>query len=148
MPTHQVILYSNHRFDVEVVPGKNTPKEIAACTLALSSVSPLRATCEPNAVTNNKPVQPGTSCYDKLELRRALTTDKFLFTWRDNWTLGIQDYRDIKIRQLAVDTGEPVNQWLLFECWPCLWEGPGFDAMHSEISYERLEIYFSRMEWR
>lgn len=148
MQSDQIILFSNHRFDVEVVPGKNTPKNITACTLALASVSPLCATCETIAATATKPVHPGTHYYDKLELKRALTTDKFLYAWSDNWLRGIKDYRDVSIRQLAVDTGEAVNEWRLYECWPCLWEGPAFNAMQSGISYERLEFYFSRLEWR
>lgn len=148
MPTDTIRLFSNYRFAVEVVPGKNTPKHIPAAQLALASISPLRAACEPGPATKGTPTQAATHFYDKLEFRRALGTDKFLFTWHDNWVQGIKDYRDIRIRQLAIDSDEALNQWLLYECWPCLWEGPAFNAMQADISYERVEIYFSRMEWR
>jgi phage tail-like protein len=148
MHTEPLMLLPNHRFEVEVVPLENTPKNISASILALSSVSPIRSSCEILIATNDKPVSPGKHFYDRLELKRALSTDKFLYTWRENWANNIKDYRDVYIRQFTTDGAESINQWRLQECWPCLWEGPAFNAMQSDISYERLEIYFSKLEWQ
>jgi phage tail-like protein len=148
MLTEPLMLLHNHRFEVEVVPLADTPKTIPARVLALSSVSPIRSSSEILAATADKPVSAGNHFYDRLELKRALTTDKFLYVWRQNWLNHINDYRDIYIRQLSAEGTEPINQWRLHECWPCLWEGPTFNAIQSDISYERLEIYFSRLEWQ
>lgn len=148
MATEPLMLLLNHRFEVEVVPLAHTPKAISARVLALSCVSPIRSTSDVNLAAGDVPDLPGRHFYDRLELKRALTTDKFLFEWRENWMKNVKDYRDVYIRQLAVDSHEPVNQWRLHECWPSLWEGPAFNAMQSEISYERLEIYFSKAEWQ
>jgi phage tail-like protein len=148
MLTEPLMLLPNHRFEVEVVPLVNTPKDIPARVLALASVSPIRSGTEVVMATSTEPVSAGVLYYDRLELKRALTTDKFLYSWRENWMNKIKDYRDVYIRQLSAEGNETVNQWHLHECWPCLWEGPAFNAMQSDISYERLELLFSRLEWQ
>ena len=80
-------------------------------------------------------------------LRRALTTSSELYDWRRAIVAGIDDRRDVTIRQLAEPGGKVVNAWQLLQAWPIRWSGPSFDALDDGIATEEVELAFDDLVW-
>jgi len=147
MPTHTMNLITGDQFEVEVIPVPDNALDVERRLLALSHISPIRSLSSLQPFDSPGSISTSRHYYDPIELKRALVDDTYLFDWRQNWHAGNRDYRDVLIRPLARDTHEPHWQWKLTNCWPHLWEGPAFNAMQSDILYERIELYFQELEW-
>ena len=80
-------------------------------------------------------------------LRRALTTSPELYGWRRAIVAGIDDRRDVTIRQLAEPGGKVVNAWRLVQAWPVRWSGPSFDVLDDGIATEEVELAFDDLLW-
>ena len=70
------------------------------------------------------PAQARPPVRPPVVLRRALTTSSELYDWRRAIVAGIDDRRDVTIRQLAEPGGKVVNAWQLLQAWPIRWSGP------------------------
>jgi phage tail-like protein len=80
-------------------------------------------------------------------LRRAVGTSTDLYDWRRAIVAGKQDRRDVVVRQLSAPGGRVVNAWRLAKAWPTRWSGPSFNALHSEVAFEELELMFDDLLW-
>lgn len=83
-----------------------------------------------------------------LTLRRGITQDRSLYQWRRAIHERKQDFRDVVIEQLDTVGDQVVNTWLLANCWPRRWRGPGFDALSNGPGYEQVELYYLDVIWR
>ena len=86
--------------------------------------------------------------YANVLLRRALGSDRRLYTWREAIMAGKKDRRRVEIRQLDESFRPTASSWVLEGAWPCRWAGPIFDANATEIAMEEIELAFERMIWR
>jgi hypothetical protein len=84
---------------------------------------------------------------ETVVLRRALTQSKELYDWRRRIVEGRDDRRQVTISQLDAPGGKIVNSWRLVRAWPCRWSGPAFDAAHTGLAYEELELAFDDLLW-
>lgn len=85
--------------------------------------------------------------FESVVLRRALTRSKELYEWRRRIVDGIDDRRQVTIRQLEAPAGAVANSWRLVRAWPCRWSGPAFNAAESGLAYEELELAFDDLIW-
>jgi phage tail-like protein len=85
--------------------------------------------------------------FESVVLRRALTRSKELYEWRRRIIDGIDDRRQVTIRQLEAPAGDVANSWRLVRAWPCRWSGPAFNAAESGLAYEELELAFDDLIW-
>ncbi len=85
--------------------------------------------------------------FESVVLRRALTRSRELYEWRRRIVDGIDDRRQVTIRQLEAPAGAVANSWRLVRAWPCRWSGPAFNAAESGLAYEELELAFDDMIW-
>lgn len=82
---------------------------------------------------------PGLVKYANITLRRGITDNSELWSWRETITKGIADRRNISI-VLMDDTGKEKIRWNLINCWPTSWSGPQLDATSDNVAIESLEL--------
>jgi phage tail-like protein len=90
---------------------------------------------EPNTVRK----LPGLTKYADIVLRRGITQDAELESWRKNITEGVADRRSGSI-VLLDDQGNEVVRWNFVEGWICKWEGPALNATCNEVAFETIAI--------
>ena len=82
---------------------------------------------------------PGLTKYANIVLKRGLTRDLSLWTWRKSVVNGKTDRRSGSI-VLLDESGKQVLRWRFVEGWPAKWEGPALNASANEVAIETLEI--------
>jgi phage tail-like protein len=90
---------------------------------------------EPNTVRK----LPGLTRYANIVLRRGITQDAELWSWRKNVIEGRADRRNGAI-VLLDDEGNEVVRWNFFQGWICKWEGPALNATGSDVAIETIAI--------
>lgn len=81
----------------------------------------------------------GLRKYGNISLKRGLTQDRDLWTWRQQVIEGLVLRKSVTI-VLQDEARTEVMRWNFREAWPTKWEGPGFNAKTSEASIETLEL--------
>lgn len=82
---------------------------------------------------------PGLTRYANLVLRRGVTQNTELSTWRRTIEDGKVDRRDGSIVLLDEDGTEAVR-WNFSRGWISKWSGPTLDAAANEVAIETIEI--------
>ncbi len=90
---------------------------------------------EPNTVRK----LPGLTRYANIVLRRGITQDAELWSWRKNIIDGKADRRNGAI-VLLDDEGNEVLHWNFFQGWICKWEGPVLNATGNDVAIETIAI--------
>jgi phage tail-like protein len=106
-----------------------------------TSVIEYRTGAEPTRVRK----LPGLTKYPNIVLKRGLTRDRELWTWRKAIVDGKPDRRSGSI-VLLDETGQEVVRWNFVRGWPAKWEGPALNARANEIAIETLEIAHEGLE--
>lgn len=96
---------------------------------------------EPNTVRK----LPGLTKYANIVLRRGITQDAELWSWRKNIIEGRADRRNGAI-VLLDDEGAEVVRWNFFQGWICKWEGPALNARGNGVAIETIAIAHERLE--
>jgi phage tail-like protein len=96
---------------------------------------------EPNSVRK----LPGLTTYANIVLRRGITQDAELWTWRKNVIDGRTDRRNGAI-VLLDDGGNEVVRWNFLRGWICKWEGPALNARGNEVALETIAIAHEGLE--
>ncbi len=88
---------------------------------------------------------PGRTTFPTIVLRRGLTNDRELWTWRKSVVDGHVQRRagSIVLRNAA---GEELLRWSFREGWPCKWQGPLLNAGVNAVAIETLEIAHEGLE--
>ncbi len=95
----------------------------------------------------------GPGKWPNLVLKKGFTAGSFsLLAWRMKW---MSDDPKIKLErasgrviQLGSRPDIEVCSWRFVNGWPCVWEGPEYDATRSELAIETLEIAHEGLEFR
>jgi phage tail-like protein len=83
----------------------------------------------------------------RVELRRALYSDRFFFDWHRANLRRMVDLRTVTISQLDRHGDDTINRWRLFDCWIHTWRGPDFDAMNADVAYETITLCYRSISW-
>ena len=84
----------------------------------------------------------------RVVLRRAASTDRTFFDWRQAVAAGRPDVRTVTVAALEGPGGRPVAIWRLEGATATRWSGPSLDAMSDEIACEELEVRYESVAWR
>lgn len=84
--------------------------------------------------------------YSHIILRRAITLDKDLYTWRMNIVNRQADVRTVMISHLSA-AREVTRSWWIEGAWPVRWSGPSFNSMATYAAMEEIDLCISRFEW-
>jgi phage tail-like protein len=106
-----------------------------------TAVIEYRISGEPNTVRK----LPGLTKYANIVLRRGITQDGELWTWRQTVVQGKVDRRNGSIILLE-DDGTEVVRWNFFQGWISKWEGPALNAKGNEVAIETIEIAHEGLE--
>jgi phage tail-like protein len=82
---------------------------------------------------------PGLTKYANIVLRRGITQDAELWSWRRSVIDGRVDRRNGAI-VLLDDEGNEVVRWNFLHGWICKWEGPALNASGNDIAIETIAI--------
>jgi phage tail-like protein len=82
---------------------------------------------------------PGLKRFGNIVLKRGLTDNKDLWSWRKTVMDGQTERRSGSI-VLLNEHREPALRWNFREGWPVKWEGPVLNAKSSEVAIEELVI--------
>ena len=83
----------------------------------------------------------GLQKYSNITLKRGITDDKDLWTWRSKVMDGkIKDARKNGQIILLDDEGNEAAEWTFTNGWPTKWTGPAFNATANEVAIDTLEI--------
>jgi phage tail-like protein len=92
----------------------------------------------------------GLERYPQVTLRRGITTDQSLWTWRklvrDNPADRSKYVCNVKISLLDENHQSTKIAWILQDAWPCKLAGPSLNAKGNEIAVETLELCCERIE--
>ena len=88
---------------------------------------------------------PGLTKYANIVLKRGLTKDTSLWTWRQELVQGKIERRSGTI-MLLDEARSVVLRWRFVEGWPARLEGPTLNAQANEIAIETLEIAHEGLE--
>ena len=83
----------------------------------------------------------------RVSIRRGVTHDKYLFDWHLAVISGKPGKRELRVLQFSRDHADLVNMWTLKGCFPVSWQGPEFDAMRPDVTYEEIVLVYSTIEW-
>jgi phage tail-like protein len=83
----------------------------------------------------------------RITLRRAIDTDHYFHDWHSENLNSKKDLRTLTVIQLSPNEHEPINAWRFYDCWPDIWQGPGFDAINTAIAYETITIGYRSFIW-
>ncbi len=106
--------------------------------ISLRSVSDLHDVME-------EPEDSGHRRY--IILKRAVTSDRFLYHWYRDTRLGKDTTANVIIRLLNAAGGDVVNAWGVENARPIRWTGPRFDALSSELAMEELQLQYDSILW-
>jgi phage tail-like protein len=95
--------------------------------------------------TNTVRKLPGLTKYPNIVLKRGITRDLSLWTWRKAIVDGNPDRRNGTITLLD-ETRQPVLRWRFVRGLPVKWEGPTLNAQANEVAIETLEIAHEGLE--
>jgi len=85
--------------------------------------------------------EPGTMKYNDIVLKRGITSDMDMWTWRQQVEKGdISGARRSGTITLYNQKGEPVAEWTIDAAWPSKLNGPTYDAKTNEVAVEELTI--------
>lgn len=88
---------------------------------------------------------PGRHRHHNIVLKRGLTADDSLWTWRKLILDGVADRRNGSI--IVLDArNEEVVRYNFYEGWPARWEGPTLNSSGGDIAVETLEIAHEGIE--
>ena len=83
----------------------------------------------------------GLQKYSNITLKRGITDDKDLWTWRSKVMDGkIKDARKNGQIILLDDEGKEAAEWTFTDGWPAKWTGPSFNATANEVAIDTIEI--------
>ena len=88
---------------------------------------------------------PGLNKYSNISLKRGVTDDKDLWTWRKKAIDGKVDRKNGSII-LMDDAGEEKTRWNFVDGWPTKWTGPTFNATANEVAIETMDIAHEGVE--
>lgn len=88
---------------------------------------------------------PGLVSYANITLKRGITDDMELWTWRKTVTDGRIERRNLSI-VLLDDAREEKWRWNLRNCWPVKWMAPDLNAQSGDVAIETLEIAHEGIE--
>jgi phage tail-like protein len=88
---------------------------------------------------------PGLTTYANIVLRRGITKDAELWSWRKSVIDGRIDRRNGAI-VLLDDEGNDVVRWNFVRGWICKWEGPALNASGNEVALETIAIAHEGLE--
>ncbi len=93
---------------------------------------------------NGKPVlirEPGTMKYNDIVLKRGITNDMDMWSWRRQVEEGdLGGARRSGTITLHNQKGEPIARWTFRNAWPSNLNGPTYDAKSNEVAVEELTI--------
>ncbi|HXP93471.1 MAG TPA: phage tail protein [Candidatus Binatia bacterium] len=81
----------------------------------------------------------GLQKHAHITLKRGVTKNLDLWTWRKNIIEGTQDRRSGTITLLD-ELQQPVLHWKITAAWPVKYEGPGLNAKGNDVAIETLEL--------
>jgi phage tail-like protein len=82
---------------------------------------------------------PGLKKFSNITLKRGMTNDLDLWTWRKT-VLDGETERKAGAIILLNEGRDPVLRWNFVQGWPTKWEGPSVNATGNEVAIETLEI--------
>jgi phage tail-like protein len=82
---------------------------------------------------------PGLVKYSNISLKRGITDDAELWSWRKTVMEGNIQRKNGSIILLD-DTGTEKARWNFVNGWPTKWTGPTFNATGNEVAIETLDI--------
>ena len=88
---------------------------------------------------------PGLNKSSNISLKRGMTDDKDLWTWRKKAIDGKVDRKNGSII-LMDDAGEEKIRWNYVDGWPTKWTGPTFNATANEVAIETMDIAHEGVE--
>ena len=88
---------------------------------------------------------PGLNKSSNISLKRGVTDDKDLWTWRKKAIDGKVDRKNGSII-LMDDAGEEKTRWNFVDGWPTKWTGPTFNATANEVAIETMDIAHEGVE--
>jgi phage tail-like protein len=88
---------------------------------------------------------PGLTRFGNIVLRRGVTQDADLWSWRKSIVDGEIDRRNGSI-VLLDDQRNEVVRWHFRDGWICKWEGPMLNARANEVAIETIEIAHEGLE--
>lgn len=89
--------------------------------------------------TNSVRKFPGLTKYTNIVLKRGITADTSLWTWRKTVIDGVVRRANGSVILLDASRN-PVLRWNFRNAWPCKWEGPALSAKAKEVAIETLEL--------
>jgi phage tail-like protein len=133
--------YKGFNFRVEIDGISLAAFSEVGCLESETAVIEYRVGGEPNTVRK----LPGLTKYANIVLRRGITQDAELWSWRTNIIDGRADRRNGAI-VLLDDEGNEVVRWNFFQGWICKWEGPALNARGNEVAIETIAIAHEGLE--
>ncbi len=88
---------------------------------------------------------PGLTKYSNIVLKRGITQDAELWTWRQRVIDGNLDRHNGSII-LQDDSGQDQVRWNFRNGWPCKLHGPLLNARGNDVAIETLEIAHEGLE--
>lgn len=88
---------------------------------------------------------PGLNKYSNISLKRGVTDDKDIWTWRKKAIDGQVERKNGSII-LMDDAGEEKVRWNFVNGWPTKWTGPTFNATANEVAIETMDIAHEGVE--
>src|SRR5215831_13110077 len=83
----------------------------------------------------------GLQKFSTITLKRGITNDKDLWTWRKLVMDGkIADARKNGQIILLDDEGNEAAEWTFTAGWPTKWTGPSLNATASEVAIDTIEL--------
>jgi hypothetical protein len=80
-------------------------------------------------------------------LRRAVSEDRFLYSWYRDTRLGKETTRNVTLMLLDSPGGKAAHAWRLDAAKPVRWTGPRFDALGDDLAMEELELHYKTVTW-
>lgn len=152
------LLLPSHVVEEGLLPTHNFRVEIDGVEVGLCAVSAPRLIAGPFSELDFDPqngVQGfqgldagGRDAWPTITLRRGVTQSRLFYEWKQSQYGGKPLVRNLIIRQLDWPGRRVVNSWSIEGCWAKRWSGPGFDALHSAVAEEELELYYQKVVWR
>ncbi len=83
---------------------------------------------------------PGKTTYADLTLRRGMTDDLELWTWRLQVINGSFRRKNGSVVVFDLRNTREVARWNFVAAWPTQWTGPAFNATGNEVAVETLVL--------
>ena len=142
MPTgKRVDPYAGFNFMVEI--DGITRAAFSECSGLSTDTDPIEYRDGSEDITVRK--IPGLKKFANISLKRGMTKDMELWTWRKTVLDGVTERKAGSI-VLLDEARKPVLRWNFREGWPTKWEGPSVNATGNDIAIETLEIAHEGLE--